>query len=74
MAMMAWGNRHMAAEGIALEPVERDTGRPLEPLLIDRHSALPITHATTALKPGPAATPGMVAWAARMNGQAKEQA
>ena len=36
VALMAWGNRHFAPEGISVCLKDRETGRLAEPVLIDR--------------------------------------
>jgi DNA-binding HxlR family transcriptional regulator len=56
-AMLAFGNRHFAVEGIAGQLVDRETGLPAEPVLIDRVSGKPITAEHFAYGPGPAAGP-----------------
>ena len=36
LAMMAWGNRHFAPEGVRVQMVEAATGVPADPVLVDR--------------------------------------
>ena len=38
LAMMAWGNRHFAADGIRVQMVEAATGVPADPVLVDRRT------------------------------------
>lgn len=57
MAMLAYGNRHFAPEGAAGQMVDRETGRPAEPILVDRVSGKPITAEGFTYAPGPAAGP-----------------
>ncbi|RAI59472.1 winged helix-turn-helix transcriptional regulator [Roseicella frigidaeris] len=59
LALLAWGNRHFAPEGAAVQIVDARTGAPAEPLLVDRASLRPIDSADFTLAPGPAAGEGM---------------
>lgn len=54
-ALMAFGNRHFAAEGIASQMVEAATGRVVEPVMVDRQTGLPIDDPRFTLAAGPAA-------------------
>jgi DNA-binding HxlR family transcriptional regulator len=56
-AMLAFGNRHFAIEGVAGQLVDRETGVPAEPIMIDRISGKPITGEHFTYQPGPAAGP-----------------
>ncbi|PIB93597.1 helix-turn-helix domain-containing protein [Caulobacter sp. FWC2] len=56
-AMLAFGNRHFAVEGVAGQLVDRETGLAAEPIMVDRISGKPITEANFAYTPGPAAGP-----------------
>ena len=38
LAMMAWGNRHFAPDGIRVQMVEAATGVPADPVLVDRRT------------------------------------
>jgi DNA-binding HxlR family transcriptional regulator len=58
-AMLAWGNRHLAPEGASLLLAERQTGRPLEPVMVDAASALPITPGNVTVVAGPQASASM---------------
>jgi DNA-binding HxlR family transcriptional regulator len=42
LSLMTWGNRHFAPEGPNVEIVHAETGRPAEPILVDRPTGLPI--------------------------------
>jgi DNA-binding HxlR family transcriptional regulator len=42
LSLLAWGNRHFAPEGPSVEIVHRVTGLPAEPVLVDRHTGLPV--------------------------------
>jgi DNA-binding HxlR family transcriptional regulator len=55
LALATWGNRWLAPEGAAIECAEPETGRTLDPVLIDRSSGRELSAGTVALKPGPAA-------------------
>jgi DNA-binding HxlR family transcriptional regulator len=57
LSLQAWGNRHFAPEGASVMLVDRATGLPADPILVDRNTGRPITDATHANAPGPAAGP-----------------
>ncbi|MGO4330316.1 winged helix-turn-helix transcriptional regulator [Cupriavidus sp. 2TAF22] len=59
LAMLAWGNKHFAPEGPSVELVDKDTGKAVEPVLVDRGTGEPLSFARHALVPGPAAQEGM---------------
>jgi DNA-binding HxlR family transcriptional regulator len=42
LSLLAWGNRHFAPEGPSVEIVHTATGRPADPVLVDRHTGLPV--------------------------------
>lgn len=54
-AMLAFGNRHLAPEGVCGQLVDRETGLAAEPIMVDRISGKPINPANFAYGPGPAA-------------------
>jgi DNA-binding HxlR family transcriptional regulator len=54
-ALMAFGNRHFAAEGIASQMVDATTGLPAEPVLVDRRSGKPMDGPDFVYAAGPAA-------------------
>jgi DNA-binding HxlR family transcriptional regulator len=54
-ALQAWGNRHFAPEGASVMLIDSATGKPADPILVDRNTGLPITEATHRNAPGPAA-------------------
>jgi DNA-binding HxlR family transcriptional regulator len=56
-ALMAFGNRHYAAEGIASHIVEAATGLPAEPVLVDRRTGKPMDSPDFVYAAGPAAGP-----------------
>ena len=59
VAMFAWGNKHLAPKGKALLLAGRETGRLLDPIMVDAESFAPITPETIALVAGPSASRGM---------------
>jgi DNA-binding HxlR family transcriptional regulator len=56
ITLLAFGNRHFAPEGASVTIVDRETGAPAEPILVDRFSGRSVTGPEFALAPGPAAT------------------
>ena len=57
LSLQAWGNRHFAPEGASVMLVDKSTGLPAEPILVDRVTGKAITDATHANAAGPAASP-----------------
>src|SRR3712207_4774377 len=55
LAMLAWGNRHFAPEGASVEIVDRNTGKPVEPVLVDPETGRLVDGPDYAIAPGPAA-------------------
>jgi hypothetical protein len=55
VAMHAWGNRHFAPEGQSVMLVNARTGKPADPVVIDRNSRRPLTDSEFRVAPGPAA-------------------
>ncbi len=58
-AMVAWGNRYLAADGPALLLADRASGRALDPLLVDSASLQPIDADTAMAVAGPRASSQM---------------
>src|SRR5579872_6696748 len=54
-ALLAWGNKHFAPEGASVVVVDRKTGAPAEPMLVDRVSGRPLVPPDFITAPGPAA-------------------
>lgn len=54
-ALQVWGNRHFAPEGPSVVLIDSATGKPADPILVDRNTGQPITEATHRNAPGPAA-------------------
>lgn len=59
LALLTWGNRHFAPEGVALELIDQQTGLAVDPLLIDRVTGEPLTRARHVVRTGPAANERM---------------
>ncbi len=55
IALMAFGNRHFATEGISSQLVDEVTGNAAEPVLVDRNSGKEIGEDRFAFAAGPAA-------------------
>src|SRR5215203_4411805 len=55
IAMLAFGNRHFAPEGASVEIVDAKTGKPADPMLVDRLTGRPLVSPEFKLAPGPAA-------------------
>jgi DNA-binding HxlR family transcriptional regulator len=55
VALMAYGNRHFADEGIASRLVDIETGKPVDPILVDRASGRTLDPKHHKFGPGPAA-------------------
>jgi DNA-binding HxlR family transcriptional regulator len=58
VALFCWGNRHFTPEGASVMLVDRDTGAPADPVLVDRGSGVPLTDPRFHYVPGPAARAG----------------
>jgi len=56
IAMMAWGNRHFADEGVQSVLIDTETGSVAEPIVVDRKTMLPVTDDRFTFAAGPAAT------------------
>jgi DNA-binding HxlR family transcriptional regulator len=55
VALLAWGNKHFAPEGASAQLVHARTGRPADPVLVDRRSGRRITERDFVFAAGPAA-------------------
>jgi DNA-binding HxlR family transcriptional regulator len=55
VAMHAWGNRHFAPEGQSVMLVNARTGKPADPVMVDRNSRRPLVDSEFRVAPGPAA-------------------
>lgn len=56
IAMLAWGNRQFAEDGVAVDVVDAATGQAAEPVLVDRQSGRELTEQDFTFAPGPAAS------------------
>ncbi|MGY2047730.1 winged helix-turn-helix transcriptional regulator [Methylobacterium sp. JK268] len=52
--LLAWGNRHLAPEGVSVALVEPETGAPVDPVVVDRHTGRPLADGVRVVA-GPAA-------------------
>ena len=59
MAFVAWGNRHYAPEGESVQIVERETGRPVLPMMADIADGRLVPMDQCSVQAGPAASAGM---------------
>ncbi|HEX4158419.1 MAG TPA: helix-turn-helix domain-containing protein [Rhizomicrobium sp.] len=59
VALMAYGNRHFAKEGVATQLADAQTGKAVDPVLIDRASGAMLDSENFKLAPGPAASMAM---------------
>lgn len=59
LAMLAWGNRHFAHEGLATLIVDAKTGEPADPILVDSKSGRPLIGSDFKVTAGPAANDSM---------------
>jgi DNA-binding HxlR family transcriptional regulator len=56
VAMYAWGNKHFAPEGASVVLVDSATGKPADPVLVDRKSGRAVIDPAFRFAPGPAAS------------------
>jgi DNA-binding HxlR family transcriptional regulator len=56
LALMTWGNKHFAPEGPALLLLNRQTGKPLVPVMVDANDHTPIDQLDMEYAAGPAAS------------------
>ena len=54
-ALLAWGNRHLAPEGASVLLVDKQTGAPVDLMMVDRNTGREVTLATVRSVAGPAA-------------------
>jgi DNA-binding HxlR family transcriptional regulator len=57
IALVRWGTRWLSPEGATVELVDRTSGEPIDPVLVDAVTGQPISASTVRLRPGPAAGP-----------------
>jgi DNA-binding HxlR family transcriptional regulator len=61
LAIMAFGNRHFAREGVASQLVDAETGVAAEPVLVDANTGRQLDAASYCFAAGPAADEGVLA-------------
>jgi DNA-binding HxlR family transcriptional regulator len=66
-ALMAFGNRHFAKEGVASQLVDAATGTPADPVLVDAHTGRRVDEGGFRLAAGPAADEQVLARMAFVN-------
>jgi DNA-binding HxlR family transcriptional regulator len=54
-ALITWGNKHLAPEGTAVMVIDKETGEPAEPMLVDGRSGKPMVESFFQAAAGPAA-------------------
>ena len=59
VAMYAWGNKHFAPEGASVLLVDCKTGKPADPVLVDRKTGRQVIDPAFRFAPGPAASAGV---------------
>ncbi|KAF1057198.1 MAG: putative HTH-type transcriptional regulator [Pseudomonas citronellolis] len=59
LALVAWGNRHFAPEGPAVQLIERATGRPVLPAMQDAEDGRLVPLEACTIEAGPAADAAM---------------
>jgi DNA-binding HxlR family transcriptional regulator len=52
LSLVAWGNEHLAAEGRSVVLTEKETGRQVDPVLVDSANGKPITDGDYVLVQG----------------------
>ena len=70
LAMMAFGNRHFAKEGVASQLVDAATGVSADPVLVDANTGRALDTKGYRFAPGPAADETVLARMAFANGRA----
>lgn len=56
VAMYAWGNKHFAPEGASVLLVDSQTGKPADPVLVDRKTGRSVIDPVFRFAPGPVAS------------------
>ncbi|EHP44285.1 hypothetical protein OR16_03402 [Cupriavidus basilensis OR16] len=59
LAMLAWGNKHLGRDGPSVELRDKETGKVVDPVLVDAGTGEPLSFRRHALVAGPAAADGM---------------
>lgn len=66
VTLFHWGNTHLVEGNIAAQLVDRRSGQPIQPQLIDALTQRPVTLQHITLAPGPAASEAIARRASRM--------
>ena len=67
LTLVAWGNRYLAPDGIAVDVRDRATGKSVDPIVVDSRTLVRLTDGTITLAAGPAAGPAIRARIERIN-------
>jgi DNA-binding HxlR family transcriptional regulator len=67
LTLVAWGNRHLAPDGIAVDVRDRATGKSVDPIVVDSRTLKRLTDGAITLAAGPAAGPAVRARVERVN-------
>ena len=59
LALLAWGNRHFAPEGTAVQIVNKQTGALVDPIIVDPATGEQLAGPRFSLVPGPGADDGV---------------
>lgn len=59
-ALIAWGNQHFASDEVAVQVVDRTSGRPLRPMMVDEVDGRVVPWDECDLAAGPGASQGIV--------------
>jgi DNA-binding HxlR family transcriptional regulator len=59
LALLAWGNRHFAPEGAAVQIVNKQTGALVDPIIVDPDTGERLAGPRFSLAPGPGADDGV---------------
>ncbi len=54
-ALIAYGNNHFSPEGAYIQIIDGETGKPIDPVMVDRATGLPLSDPRFRAVPGPAA-------------------
>ncbi len=54
-SLLAWGNKHFAPEGASVILIDAETGKPADPVLVDRNTSKIMVSPAFRSAPGPAA-------------------
>jgi DNA-binding HxlR family transcriptional regulator len=60
VVLFDWGSKYLVNDGVAVQQIDRESGRVLESVVVDRNDLRPITVDRVLLKAGPVATPAVL--------------